>query len=329
MDFIVHENNKKYNINIIRTGKKLLIDVINNFLLQSNLVIGLDFEFKNKNIALMQINLECKELDSYIFVLYPPELNKKEMHLLIKLLINPKVIKILHGGESLDIPYLINGFFKNNKDLFDQFLKNFIDTKFLCEYYHFENQINKKCNIYDLLNEFKVIDSKKIKFLERIEHNIGPIYLAHFDINNLNKNLILYAIYDVIYLPKLYNKFRKISLMYKIIIPELTQVVYFNKYFNSEYQKIKIYVDTLNNTNFNNIKLIDHYKNKYNEIMKSILDLNKINYFKSFIEIITKFILYTLLINKDNSQLHFGVSSKNIKKIIHRKNVYKLFMKSI
>jgi hypothetical protein len=316
MNFI-YENNKKYNINIIRTGNKLFIDIINNYLLQNDLIIGIDFEFKNKNIALMQINLECNELEPYIFVIYPPELNKKEKNILIKLLTLPKIIKILHGGESLDIPYLINTFFKSDKKLVNKFLTNLIDTKFLCEYYHFENRINKKCNIYDLLNEFKIINHEKINFLEKIENKIGPIYLANFDINNLNKNLIFYAIYDVVYLPELYKKMCINNIVYKIIIPELTQVVYYNKYFNTYYQKIKIYVDQLNNTNVNNNKLIDYYKNNYDKIMQSILNLNSINYFKSFIEIITKFIFYNKLTNNNSNQL---------KKIINRKNLYKLII---
>jgi hypothetical protein len=107
------------------------------------------------------------------------------------------------------------------------------------------------------------------------------------------------------------------NIVYKIIIPELTQVVYYNKYFNTYYQKIKIYVDQLNNTNVNNNKLIDYYKNNYDKIMQSILNLNSINYFKSFIEIITKFIFYNKLTNNNNNQL---------KKIINRKNLYKLII---
>lgn len=327
MNFFIYENNKKYNIHIIRTGNKLFIDVINKYLLQKNLIVGIDFEFKNRNIALMQINFECDKLESYIFVIYPPELNKTETSLLIKLLTLPKIIKILHGGESLDIPYLINNFFKNDKNLVNKFLLNLIDTKFLCEYYHFENKINKKCNIYDLLNEFEIIDDEKIKFLENVENKIGPIYLANFDINKLNKNLVLYAIYDVVYLPKLYSKMCIGNIIYQIIIPELTQVIYYNKYFNTTYQKIKIYVDKINNNNINkfkvsdnNIKLIDYYKDNYDKIMQSILDLNHINYFKSFIEIVTKFIFYNKLINNNDTQL---------KKIINRKNIYKLIIKSI
>jgi ribonuclease D len=82
--------------------------------------IGIDFEFKqvakeNREIALMQINLENDSNIGYIFVLYPPDLTKENYDLLIKLISTPEIIKILHGAESLDIPYIVQDLFNYDK----------------------------------------------------------------------------------------------------------------------------------------------------------------------------------------------------------------------
>ena len=56
------------------------------------------------------------------------------------------MIKILHGGESLDIPYLFDQVLKDKK-LIKSFCKNLFDTKYLCEYGHIEKGFNGKCSI--------------------------------------------------------------------------------------------------------------------------------------------------------------------------------------
>ena len=76
--------------------------------------LGMDFEFNRvrktqRDIALFQINLERdSSKEGVIFVFYPPELNKQETNILIQLITNETMIKIIHGGESLDIPYLFD-----------------------------------------------------------------------------------------------------------------------------------------------------------------------------------------------------------------------------
>jgi hypothetical protein len=92
--------------------------------------IGCDFEFNrvqklSKDIALFQINLEDDTNEGTIFIFYPPELNKEDCTTLIKLLTDPYIIKILHGGESLDIPYLLNQLLENDTEL----IKKFFDTE--------------------------------------------------------------------------------------------------------------------------------------------------------------------------------------------------------
>ena len=117
-------NNKIYNVLVVKD--KIQLKFMNKKFKEfnnENTIIGLDFEFKkvskdNKEIALMQINLENNTKNAYIFIIYPPALNNKGSRRLRKLLCNEKIIKIIHGGESLDIPYIFNNLLKNKFYIF-------------------------------------------------------------------------------------------------------------------------------------------------------------------------------------------------------------------
>jgi len=305
--FYKNLNNKKYYVLTI-TNKIKTTFMINKFK-EFNGIIGLDFEFKKvskdfKDISLFQINLEDKTNNAYIFIFYPPALNIKEYNILIKLLINPNNIKIIHGGESLDISYLFNTLFKQDSDLIKKFIKNLYDTKFLCEYYHIENNINSKCSIYNLLEEFKILSDKQIKYLENLEVKIGPIYTVEFNIDNLNINLIEYAMYDVLYLPTLLNKIINISKIYKNVIQEFTSIIYYHKKVDiSQFKPLYDKINNLNNSfiivNNNQLKLIDiYYYYYYHKFSNNLLiKLSEITYFKQFIETIIKYSIYNYIID--------------------------------
>lgn len=306
--FYKNLNNKKYYVLTITDKIKTTI-MINKFK-EFNGVIGLDFEFKKvskdfKDIALFQINLEDNTNNGYIFIFYPPALNNKEFKILIELLTNPNNIKIIHGGESLDISYLFNTLFNQDSDLIIKFIKNLYDTKFLCEYYHIKNNINLKCSIYNLLEEFKILSDEQIKYLKNLEDEIGPIYNVEFNIDNLNANLIEYALYDVLYLPSLLNKFINISKIYKNVIQEFTSIIYYHKKVdNSQYKQLYDKINNLNNSfitvNNNQLKLIDiYYYYYYNKFSNNLLVmLSEITYFKQFIETIIKYCIYSYIIDK-------------------------------
>jgi hypothetical protein len=127
------------------------------------------------------------------------------MDILIKLITNEYMIKIIHGGESLDIPYLFDQVLKD-KNLIYSFCKNLFDTKYLCEYAHIEKNMTGKCSIYYLLEEYKIVTHQKIVDLESIEEKTGPIYLINIDIHKMNFDIFRYSLYDVLFLPDLIKK---------------------------------------------------------------------------------------------------------------------------
>ena len=305
-------NNKKYNILSVDNSDKInfMCNFFTNFINNQNKninikhFIGCDFEFNrvrktDKDIALFQINLEIEnENIGTVYVFYPPELNNQQNNILIKLLTNKHIIKILHGGESLDIPYLFDQVLKT-VDNINNFCSNLLDTKYLCEYSHIEsNSKIVKCSIYYLLEEFKIITPQKFKDLESIEDKTGPIYLIHIDIHKMSKELFKYSLYDVLFLPELIRKFLKKSNVYTKIIPEISKLVFqYKRLGNHEINKIKEYVYSHNNSfikSNDNMYLLNDIYHYYilTLINKDINNLLKITYFREFFEICFKYIAY-------------------------------------
>jgi hypothetical protein len=338
-EFYTNLNNKIYSILVVKD--KIQIKFMNKIFKEfnnGNTIIGLDFEFKkvtkeNKEIALMQINLENNTKNAFIFILYPPKLNNKS---LIELLCNEQIIKVIHGGESLDIPYLFNSLLKS-KSKIKKFLSNTYDTKFLCEFYHYQNKINAKCNIYNLLEEFKIIGKKNINYLKKLEDKIGEIYLIKFNINSLSEELINYALYDVIYLPELIKKF--ISIENTNIIKNITAIIYYNKKINNK--KLIDFSENINSLNNNfieldneNFNLVDifyyFYYYKFNNIF---IELSNITYFKNFIELIIKYCIYKNTLENykvfsSNNKINDNKLDYNIDKLlINKKQIIELFNK--
>jgi len=305
MENIIHKNNKNYYYYSINDAVtlKLMFKKIILFYNDSDTkkIIGIDFEFykvskENKNVSLIQINLENSNNEGFIFIFNPNYLTKKKLNVFIKFICSKRIIKIIHGGEALDIPYLFNNLFNKNNKLIKKFLKNTYDTKFICQYLGFD-----KCNIYDFLHKFKVINDNTLNKLNQLNENIGPIHEIILDINtiNKNKNYKEYVINDVLYLPSLYNKI-KIKLSDEInILQELTHINYYIKRdFNENFILTYENINKMNNyfiidKNKNNIKLIDFfYFHVYYQNNNPLLKYNNVTYFNQFIQTLIKCLLY-------------------------------------
>ena len=334
-EFIPNNNNKTYNILVVDNNMKeeYMNKKFQEFIeLKVMKYIGIDFEFNKvskglRDVALMQINLEDdNSMIGMIFILNP--LILRNTNNLIKLITDISAIKILHGAESLDIPYLFNQLLETKENV-DKFCVNFYDTKFLCDYNNIEsNKEPTKCNIYSLLQSSDIIDEKILTKLNQIEERMGPVYLIEIDIKTLTTDkkgdLLKYALYDVIYLPDLIKKFLGKSIVYTKIIPETSAIV--NKYkrnMENEFNDLAQIINTFNiyfilGDDNMRILLKDIWEMYYYGFIESYMDkLKEINYFKFFFEIITKFIVYFNLIK------YFKVySANNIYLILKTNNIY-------
>jgi hypothetical protein len=292
---------------------KHMTNIIKNFNLSSQNIknkhyLGIDYEFNkvsktDREVALMQINLENDSNDGYIFVLYPPELSKENNQILLDLLTNKKIYKILHGSESLDIPYLFNQLLITKENI-DNFCHGFYDTKYLCDYLHLELGVKGKCSIYNLLADNKVITEKKILDLEKIEQKTGPIYLVEIKIHNMSDDILKYAFYDVIFLPELLKKFLSKSFVYTHIIPNISCLINnYKRNIEKDYLILEEFIQSMNMNflfdGYHIILLKDIWETYYwimNDKNKYFEKLKEIHYFKRFFEIVTKFIVYNNII---------------------------------
>ena len=345
IDLEIYDNYNKKNYKIYvaenTTNIRYMINYFNDFIkIQDKKAIGIDLEFNkvsknDREVALIQLNLEIlNKNEGIIFVLDPKILNNQEINTLIDLLTDDKIIKILHGGESLDIPYLLSQLFKNDIIIIKKFLNNFYDTKYLCEYKHIIENQKKKCSIYDLYKELDVISNKKFIYLNNIENITGPIYLVHIEIKNMKKSILEYAVYDVLYLVSLFNKIIKIS---DNLIPEITRNIFFYKRIENKYfQKIINIVNDYNNyfiliNNNDNIKLNDFYYYIIYSIDNKIYEeLLNITYFNFFIKVIYKYLIYIRISNKYTIFQEKNIKIKKIKndltdKILFGNHIINLF----
>lgn len=360
-------NKKKYLIKICKNNldnKNMILFLEKN--LNKNLNVSLDFEFNRneqnteREIALMQICIDTNNESNHIYLLYPPSLKDNELQYLKLFLMNDKVNKIIHGGESLDIPYLFKNFFTNKNEQI-LFTKNLYDTKFLCEYYNiYKNFVDRKCKIYYLLKNMNVVDNKQFNFLINNEKQMGSISDIKINYKDLSKELILYSTFDVLFLSDLFVKFKKTNINFELLSDVvrihyiLKQTEYFslfnsniselnNNYFiiNNKkyifYDNFKYYIEKLNITEYT-LKIflkINYIKKFFMNILKSIIYSFFINNYKSFKKkniLNSKIVNYEYYIDKYTSLkdfTHLYLFCKKIEKILHTHlNVIKLLIKN-
>jgi hypothetical protein len=286
----------------------------------NNKIVAIDFEFNRVNnkrvIGLCQINFKINN-KANIFLFYPPNIN---IRLFEKLLISPNIIKVLHGAESLDIPYLFDHVVM--KQNISKFCNNLFDTRYLCEYYNIENNTGGRCRIYELMKQMGAITTEQYNNMIQNDKKLGHIWEIHIDVRNMNNpRLIKYCVDDVEYLPDLYEKFPK-NEIYMKIIPAMTQYNYLVRYNNSldmMFSQISQY----------NTRRDNDYNMSYNEIYNIVMMwlnshpmyyiLYNINYFKKIIDVIVKNIVYNILDNNIKMMNYDGIEFivEDIKKEIN------------
>ena len=307
------------------------IDEIYNYSLTNNkTIISIDFEFNSKVIALMQMTFEYEDKSNY-FIIYPPYLtNKIKESLVMKILINKKIKKIMHGCESLDIPYIYNFLLNNDINNIILFTNSLYDTRYYCEYLNIYFNLIKKCSLYEALNNYKIIDTNIYKYLIENEKNMGDIWKIKIDINNLSDELIYYSIYDTIFLKKLYlktnkelknineyeynlfNEYFRFTLLERNNITNILKdiILLLNKYNNYYiiYNDIKYTLGDL----FNNIFLLYSYN------FNNIFIISKINYIKPYQVYLYKLYFYKHILY--NEKFIIYESKNNIINIIINDN---------
>ncbi len=311
----------------------LIMYSIEPYLTKKRYYVGIDYEFhKRTEIRLMQINMErnpCKteRTTSYIWIIKPDDLDANIYNILIhKLMRNTHIYKIMNGADSLDTPYMIRDLFQKNKTTIRKFFKKFIDLRYICEYYKANHSNDNHCNIYAAYLYFNVITPEKYELLLSGNEKIleacrsllweksSPADDDIWNIQKLDQGILYYAVFDVIYLKYYFKHILKMSKQYPnfikniSLIPTITQWCLLEKHVDSEYtEKLKQYVNPINNyyyySNNQIYKLIDAYKYFSENLLIQEYDINiskllQINYFRDYITLILKVIVYNVITKK-------------------------------
>jgi len=255
-EFYPKLNKKKYLVLKIDTNEKekYMVERMKEYILGKKTTmsrfLAMDFEFNkvaknNRDVALMQINMEDDSDIGMIFIIHPPTLNNQSI--LIELLTAPNIIKIIHGGESLDIPYLFSQLLKTRKNI-EGFCNNMYDTKYLCDYMNIITNQTKSCSIYNLLETNNIITRNKVEELDRMSDKVDISNVNNINIKKLDFDVMRYALYDVLFLPELLKVFLKKDYIYTKIIPEITNLI--NKHkrdVEDEFSELETIVNKHNN----------------------------------------------------------------------------------
>lgn len=293
--------------------------------------IGIDFEYTNKKIELAQLNFEHnKTRKGIIMVVSPNELEPVMTTNFINLIMcNRFIKKILHGSDSLDIPYVYEHLLENDPERIRRFTRTLIDTRFLCEYYKLnKDPTDNRCSVYDqdptrsAIYYFGLVSEEQQRGLTELLESMPPSHDLNWKISRLPSSQIIYAITDVIYLKWFYLKIinvatkdeptelgkKSIIELYKHVLYELTQWIYLEKKgLTYLAQQAKTEVDPVNNYMIRKpgkiMKLIDVYNEVSPGIMtttpKAEIDkIIKVNYYKATIITLLKKMVYTILSRK-------------------------------
>src|SRR5579872_477157 len=294
--------------------------------------IGIDFEYTRKKIQLAQLNFEHNTaLQSFIMIVSPNELEKFMFETFVDLIMCNKYIKkILHGSDSLDIPYVYEQMLEADPTKIIKFTRTLIDTRFLCEYYKLNMEVpsDNKCRIYDSDKEnstifyFGVINEKQQGELTQMLDEMPPVHDIEWNVHKMEKSKIFYALRDVIYLKYFYYRMifvatqtetsiegkKAVMQLYRHVMFELTQFIYLeNRGLSFMTNKCKEEVDPINNYMIRKPNQILKLVDIYNQVLPGIkvadpkveIDrLTKVTYYKSRINLIVKKMTYTILTQK-------------------------------
>ena len=301
---------------------------------QKYFYLGMDFEFTLRKIQLVQLNFEHPvDKRSLIVLVNPGELDKPIREDLIDLVFcNQYIKKILHGADSLDVPYIYNELLQEDTDRILHFTLSMIDTKILCEYYKLNRpgkSVEGRCSIYDedpdksAVYYFGVVNGEQQNRLSLLLRSMPPVQDIVWNIHRMPRAQILYAQYDVLYLKWFYYAIinraaqdvsndagkKAIMILYKHVLYEFTQFAYLErKNITNLVQKIKVIVDPINNymvhleheRSERPVRLVDLFNQKAAGIVTTRIwaDLDKIanvNYYKLLVRNILKHLLYALI----------------------------------
>lgn len=337
-EMIILHRESKYFINLSLKDQKnsqfhaFLLTYCIESLFNKHLYVGIDFEQTNHKIIFHQLNFEHSNSNKgIVWMVSPLGLDDYILDDMIYFMFcNRYIYKILHGSDAQDIPYIYKELLKNDKKKIIKFMRRYIDTRWLCEYYKLSRSevSDTKCSIYNYEPEntsilyFNVISAEKQKDLANLLESLPPPQDREWNFRAINKSQLSYAIYDVLFLKYLYyGILNKAMLEFSSDMEKKIIVNFYKKYLlqfvrlctlHSQeiitiINKCKEEVDPINNYMIKTpapIKLIDIFNKEKDNLVINTKKINidkiyKVSYLKKPLQIIIKKIIYTILSQKN------------------------------
>lgn len=191
-----------YAVNNVQNKKKFFDELTKLNMKDKNNInsikICFDYEFNFKKIGLAQVMISEKDKSNNVYLFDPKQFNQNESNFIKNALYLNSFPKILHGSESLDIPYIYSEVLGGNLNLIKKFTSTVTDTRFKCELIG-----NRKCSLYEALHDSGSINDKQYQALEKLYKDNGKVYKINWNVYKLNLSQFMYAAYDVIFLRRL------------------------------------------------------------------------------------------------------------------------------
>lgn len=160
---------------------------------------SIDLEFTRNDFALIQICFDTGKGANRSRTVY---LSNKVFPGLVELLISPDLVKLVHGGESSDIPWMLAQIPEYKRP---ELFVNLVDTRFIAEYIN----PDLKPGLYDVLVRFGAITVEHVTDLLRVEKSMGRVQHVDWRLDRIKPAALEYAIHDVLHLRAVYSEARR------------------------------------------------------------------------------------------------------------------------
>jgi hypothetical protein len=160
---------------------------------------SIDLEFTRGEFALIQICFDTGRGTDRKRTVY---LSNHVFPGMVELFISPELVKIVHRGESNDIPWMLSQIPAHSRA---ELFVNLVDTGFIAEYIN----PDLKPGLYDVLVRFGAITNDHVLELLRVEKSMGRVQHVDWRLDRIKPAALEYAIHDVLHLRAVYSEARR------------------------------------------------------------------------------------------------------------------------
>jgi hypothetical protein len=166
-----------------------------------HMFFAIDLEFTRNKFALIQMCFDSGRGADRRRTVY---ITNAEFPGLVDLIISPHLVKLLHGSETNDVPWLLEQIPVDKRHML---FINFVDTRFVAEYL----TPDKPAGLYKALLRYQIITEDEVQRLLAVEKSLGHIQHVDWRLHKISNAAVKYAIEDVLHLRSIYSHARRLD----------------------------------------------------------------------------------------------------------------------